>query len=173
MSGQSEFANIGIQRSADFSPCGTYRYTLKRTWDDSLPSLLCVLLNPSTADAEHDDPTNTKVMRWAMRNGYGRLTFCNLFAYRSPYPEFMKRYPEPIGPANNSVIARELRLHDMVVAGWGNDGDHMGRDRVVISMWRIWHCFRINDATLQPMHPLYMPGDTKLSIYNNVPERAS
>ena len=98
---------IAIHRSADFSLCRTWRYTLVRRWDDDLPSLLCVLLNPSTADEYQDDPTNTRCIRWCMRFGYGSLTFCNLFALRTPYPYVMMKHPEPIGTVNNLVIKTE------------------------------------------------------------------
>ena len=33
-----------------YSPCDSYRYGLSRLWDASAPSLLFVMLNPSTAD---------------------------------------------------------------------------------------------------------------------------
>ena len=48
-----QFARNG----ADFSDDRVYRYRLWREWDDSLPSCLFVMLNPSTADATQDDPT--------------------------------------------------------------------------------------------------------------------
>ena len=43
----------GAMISAD----GQYRYRLWRTWDPSLHKLVWVMLNPSTADGQTDDPT--------------------------------------------------------------------------------------------------------------------
>lgn len=40
---------------AVISDCGRYRYALWRMWDNRLPSVLFIGLNPSTADATKDD----------------------------------------------------------------------------------------------------------------------
>jgi hypothetical protein len=45
------------RKGATFSPDRAYRYKLWRTWDQSLPTLAFVMLNPSTADEEQLDPT--------------------------------------------------------------------------------------------------------------------
>jgi len=70
-----------------------YRYTLSRTWDASLPKMLTILLNPSTADQNHADPTNARGEVRAREYGYGTNIFVNLFAFRSPSPKVMKGYP--------------------------------------------------------------------------------
>lgn len=154
-----------IIRTAIFSRCKKYRYILGRSWDADKPSLLCVLLNPSTADAYRDDPTNKKVMKWAIKNGFGVLTFCNLFAFRSPYPDVMKKAAEPIGPVNDRQIKLQIKLHDVVVAGWGNNGTHLDRDRTVLTFYSGWKCFKVNTAKGTPMHPLYMRDDSQLRDY--------
>jgi hypothetical protein len=43
--------------SAVISPDGVYRYQLRRYWDSDLPLCGWVMLIPSTADADTDDPT--------------------------------------------------------------------------------------------------------------------
>ena len=78
------FATEYIERSAVFSDCRTWRYTLERYWDKSKPFALFILLNPSTADEYKDDPTNRRGIRYANDWGYGGVGFCNLFAYRTP-----------------------------------------------------------------------------------------
>ena len=51
-----------IAKEAHFSDCGKYRYYLMRQWSD-LPMAMVVGLNPSTADAEDDDPTISALKR--------------------------------------------------------------------------------------------------------------
>lgn len=48
-----------IQRAAQISECGRYRYQLARWWDETLPRALFVMLNPSSADGVHEDATST------------------------------------------------------------------------------------------------------------------
>ena len=94
----------GIVRAADFSPCKTWRYTLRRTWDEKKPRLLWILLNPSIADETRDDPTNRRGMRFAHSWGYGSLVFCNLFAFRTPEPAEMKKANDPITSRRGTTV---------------------------------------------------------------------
>jgi len=63
---------------------GDYRYHLWRTWDETRPRLLWVMLNPSTADGETDDPTVRRCIGFSKGWGYGSIEIVNLFAYRPP-----------------------------------------------------------------------------------------
>jgi len=76
----------GVQRSARLSACGTYRWTLTRSWDRELPVLLVVMFNPSDADHDVDDPTITLTCQIAAHNGYGGIVVVNLIPLRSPQP---------------------------------------------------------------------------------------
>jgi hypothetical protein len=58
-----------------------YRYSLSRTWDDSLPAVLVVMMNPSTASITHNDPSVAKCCRYAADWGYGSLWVGNSCAY--------------------------------------------------------------------------------------------
>lgn len=75
----------GATGTASLSPCGTYRWTLTRRWDDR-PVLLVVMFNPSEATAEEDDPTITLTCQIAAHNGYGAIVVVNLIPLRSPQP---------------------------------------------------------------------------------------
>ena len=69
-------ANQGATgRKAHFSRCGRYRYALERTFSGAGGdgSVLLVMLNPSTADAEQDDPTIRRCQGFARRLGAERL----------------------------------------------------------------------------------------------------
>ena len=71
-----------VIRSAIISACKTYRYRLERRFGDG-PTLMFVMVNPSTADAEQDDPTIRKCIGFAERASYGRIIVGNKFAFRA------------------------------------------------------------------------------------------
>lgn len=141
--------------SANFSRCRQYRYALHRHWDTSRPALLLIGLNPSTADARHNDPTIRRCIGFANDWGFGSLCVANLFAYRATYPADLKAAEDPVGPRNNSWLRRLAREADLVVAAWGNDGQHLGRADAVRKMLPDLHCIRMNSAG-EPAHPLYL-----------------
>ena len=59
---------------------GNYRYLLWREWDSQSKTVSFIMLNPSRADAEINDPTITRCINFARSWGYGRLEIVNLFA---------------------------------------------------------------------------------------------
>lgn len=67
-------------------------------------SLLYILLNPSTATEEHNDPTVERCERRARALGYGGFAVTNLFAFRATRPEDLKRAGAPVGPGNDEAI---------------------------------------------------------------------
>ena len=108
--------------SAQFSPCRRWRYTLQRTWDANLPSINFLLLNPSTADENRNDPTVERCQRRAERMGYGALFVTNIFAWRSTDPVVLNQVPDPVGPDNDDAIMARASQCALVVCGWGNHG---------------------------------------------------
>lgn len=151
-------------RDAFISPCGLYRYWLVRSWDTALPMLCFVMLNPSTADAERDDPTITRCIERAKRLGYGGMIVVNLFAYRSTDPLQLWNVPDPIGPDNDQTIIQTAGnpATTGVICGWGNHGAMMQRGATVLRLLRqagvTPHALRMSKAG-QPCHPLYLPYD--------------
>ena len=146
---------------AEFSECGSYRYLLTREWGPAKP-LVAVMLNPSTADAEEDDPTIRRLCGFAEDNGCGGVRVLNLFAFRATDPEAMRVASDPVGPRNDSVIARELvaaaSTRMPVLAAWGAHRWVEGRDMAV---WRMvpgvqWRCLGTTKDG-HPKHPLYVP----------------
>lgn len=77
---------------------GDYRYILGRKWDEKKPQVTFVMLNPSTADAQQDDPTLGKCIKFATSWDYGSLEVVNLFAYRATKPCELRKVSDPIGP---------------------------------------------------------------------------
>ena len=114
------------------SPCGLYRYRLWRRWGDgSLNALTFIMLNPSTADGEQDDPTIRKCVGFADRAGYKGIEILNLFAYRATKPADLKAAGYPVGPDNDVHIRAVLDCYSGVVVAWGaNAATGPGRDRV-------------------------------------------
>lgn len=59
---ESSRGNYALKMDAVFSQCGKYRYLLKREWDASLPKVLYIMLNPSTASHETEDQTSKQCL---------------------------------------------------------------------------------------------------------------
>lgn len=148
-----------IDTDAQFSACGQYRYRLSRTWSNG-PTVLWLMLNPSTADATANDPTVERCERRARASGYGRLLVANIFALRSTDPKGLYTHDEPIGPDNDQAISDTAKQADLVVCGWGNHGALSGRGidvmRSLESADLNPHALRMTGAG-QPNHPLYVP----------------
>lgn len=155
---------------AELSPCGRYRYRLWRHWDWSLPAVVWVMLNPSTADATKDDPTLRKCVALSLSWGYGGLVLVNLFALRSPNPNLLLTSPDPVGPWNDSHIRAACTGADLIIAAWGNWGSTHGRDRKVRGMLRE-DSTKLHYLTMtgegQPGHPLYLPLEVQPILWEN------
>lgn len=102
-------ARDGVNRAAIMSSCKRFRYLLSRRWNEALPALMFVMLNPSTADAHVDDPTIVKCIGFAKRMGYGGIEVFNLFAYRATDPNELRRAGYPVGPENDALFGQYLR----------------------------------------------------------------
>jgi len=114
-----------VQRSAVVSPCGTYRYDLRRQWDDR-PPLWFLMLNPSTADGRTDDPTIRKCMGFARCLGHGGIVVRNLYAYRATKPSELVHVlrhqgaSAAVGPEGDAWVLDAAEHTRMVIAAWGS-----------------------------------------------------
>lgn len=148
-----------MERDAQMSACGTYRYDLWRRWVPDGRVLLWILLNPSTADAVQDDPTIVRCIRFAARWGYGAIRVINLFALRATDPRELYAAADPVGPQNDAIAEKALPAADGVICAWGNHGQLNDRGARVQEMLSRHRCDpRILGVTRlgQPMHPLYI-----------------
>lgn len=139
----------------------TYREWLGRTWDVSLPSLLFVMLNPSTADDFIDDATIRKIILFAKLLGFGSISVVNLWDYRATYPKALKLAGYPRSSRCDAVIRREAGRHEFAICAWGANA-RARPDRVaeVIELLEAQNCTPmalrlLSDGT--PEHPLYLP----------------
>lgn len=148
--------------AAVFSPCARYRYTLRRTWGEG-PVVCWVMFNPSTADAELDDPTIRRCIGFSKAWGAGGLVVVNVLAYRTPYPTELSGLEDPVGPLNDEVILRETEGR-RIIAAWGSSVERYapGRIAAVLKLLegRAVECLKLS-ADGHPWHPLYIKGDTK------------
>lgn len=151
-------------RGALLSDDGRYRYRLWRLWDDLAPVMTWVMLNPSTADADVDDPTIRKCIGFAKAHHYGGIIVVNLFAWRATDPKELPTVADPVGPDNDRHIlwACTAPLLLSVVAGWGSNKfaakQRAGRVKMLIQSQarRDIKCFRRSESG-HPWHPLYLP----------------
>ncbi len=148
-----------------------YRYALWRTWDKEKPTLAFVGLNPSTADAENDDATIKKIIKFCKRWGFGRLVMINLFAFRATEPDDMMKAEKPAGDMNDLWLITIADLADEVVLGWGNDGKYLKQNEWVVNLLEArckkpLKCLFKNKGG-SPKHPLYIKDETDLIEYNH------
>lgn len=162
MSGLTRFVTTAW---ADISDDGVYRYALGRNLGMvGEGRVVFVMLNPSTADAQQDDPTLRRCIGFCRSWGYAELVVCNLFAFRATRPADLRRAPDPVGPDNDEAIAHWSQNAAMVVCAWGVHGVYRERDQFVLKS--LLHA-RKEVHTLgltsegHPKHPLYVPAETK------------
>ena len=146
------------------SECKKYRYYLER--DDMSNPLVFIMLNPSTADADNDDPTIRRCRRFAKDNGYTGLVVVNLYGYRATNPKELKSVADPIGAMNDKNVLAACVNRDVCCA-WGNNAN---KDRALnilnLVEGKAKNIFALDVAkTGMPKHPLYLPASSKLTPY--------
>ena len=105
-----KFIKGGMKKHAVISHDDKYRYQLSRIWDEEKPMVLFIMLNPSTADADVDDPTIRRVVNFAKSWGYGGVFVGNLYAFRSTDPKVLRYIDDPIGEENIQHIQSLIGL---------------------------------------------------------------
>ena len=151
-------------KAAVLSPCGRDRYRLSRIWGDG-PPVNFVMLNPSTADHEVDDPTIRRCVGFAKAWAYGGLVVTNLFPYRATSPKDLFKAIDRHGPDGTPCINREhiqdvARSAGLIVCAWGTHAD----PNIAAVTCRLLresnpaglHSLKLTKHGL-PSHPLYLP----------------
>ncbi len=107
--------------SAIISPCGLYRYRLERDLGGMIagPTVAWIMVNPSTADAEKDDPTIRKVIGFSRKLGAARVVVGNLFAFRATDIKELRTAADPVGPENDRHLWHMMAEADQIVVAWG------------------------------------------------------
>lgn len=142
---------------------GPYRYRLSRSWGDGAQAVW-VMHNPSTADANVDDPTIRRVRGFTKRLGCDGFVVVNLYAWRSTDPKALRSaWADPVGPDNDRHITEAVAGAPIVLAAWGT-----------LQAWQRTRMLRLLQGPLHrtplhhlgqrtragfPRHPLYLPAD--------------
>jgi len=154
-----------MERNAKFSNDGKNRYWLSRIWDIKKPFVMFVGLNPSTANAENDDPTIRRVMSIAKHHGFGGIWMVNCFPCITAYPkDIVIDYDE--FEINEEYIKKISASCSEVVFAWGNfkePGQH-GRDARLMRMFPDAKCLQKNKNG-SPKHPLYVKTETEFKPF--------
>jgi hypothetical protein len=129
-------------------------------------SVLFVMLNPSTADADSDDATIRKCMGFARRWNCTDLAVVNLFALRATDPAELRAHSDAIGTGNDQFIYEAVLWHRerraAIVAAWGAHPFVKARARHVLRSFGPFECLGVT-ADGSPRHPLYVPYGSRLT----------
>jgi hypothetical protein len=171
-----------LGRSAKISRDGKYRYHLRRILPDGGGIATFLMLNPSTANHEVDDPTIRRCLGYCRRWGCGTLDVVNLFALRATHPTALRKARDPVGPRNRRWVtwavdgARRPLDRDEpgpVVCAWGTHGSYLDQDLAVLD-WIEGLCAPMALGFTRdghPRHPLYVPCTAELVPFVRRPPR--
>ena len=161
-----------MKSEAFISEDGLFRYWLLRQWNPALSLVALIGCNPSTADAEKDDPTIRKEIGFAERLGFGGILKLNVGAFRATDPKDWKNARDPFGPSNTIDHLQMFLVKwqpATVIACWGKcctasrrgtgRADAIKRNILGMQCWG-----RNSDGS--PRHPLMLPYTTKLEPFN-------
>jgi hypothetical protein len=148
------------------SPDEMYRYELLREWDENLPVLMAVGMNPSTANPRFDDPTLYKERRYAIAWNFGTLLMGNAFAYRATDQKRLMDVSDPVGQDNDKHLLTMAERADMILLAY--DSPHKSlrwRGLEVARLLAKKHAHKLHVLELSkdeiPKHPLYLKGTLK------------
>jgi hypothetical protein len=159
-----------VFKYARFNDDRTHRYWLSRDWSgDGCHSLGFVMYNPSLADGETNDPTITRCIGFAKREGYDGINVCNLHSYVTPYPRNLARDTDPENlKALSSLADYASKTNTPIVCAWGSSIIDKNVDLDFIQMCRnkgvTLKCLGRNRSG-SPKHPLYIPVGAPLLDY--------
>ena len=151
-----------------------YRYILGTR---GTKPLICIGINPSTAQPDDLDNTLKSVQRIALGNGYDSFLMFNVYAQRATDPDAMEKVCNPLLHRENMEAFRYvLSLSDSpaIWAAWGAVIEKRGylkdclRDMLDIGRkyGAQWYCAGAITKKGHPHHPLYLRKDEKLRPFD-------
>ena len=139
--------------------------------------LICIGINPSTAEPDNLDNTLKSVERIALGNGYDSFIMFNVYAQRATDPDAMERSCNPLLHRENLEAFRyvlSISQKPAVWAAWGaiiEKRDYLAqcvRDMVAVGQTygAQWYCAGAITKKGHPHHPLYLRKDEKLKPFD-------
>jgi len=157
---------------ADFSSCMKYRWSLKRDLrniNSGNKTMNFIMLNPSTANEEFNDPTVARCENRTIDMGYSYMIVTNIFAYRATDPDDMKAQSDPVGELNDKTISDSASESDYIICAWGNHGNFMNRGagvkKILDDINKPLYYLKMNGSG-QPSHPLYLRKDIEPALWS-------
>src|SRR5262249_47056929 len=151
-----------------------YRSWLLRKWSTSRyalePYLLWVGMNPSTADANVNDPTISRIIRFTHGFFRNACVICNVMDYRATHPaDLCRDGVVPCSDKNLGEIVRSAMNADRTILCYGVVPRSLQKypDAVVAALRKqgipLW-CLG-KTTTGHPRHPLYLRSDTSVEPF--------
>ena len=151
-----------------------YRYILGTRGKNPL---ICIGINPSTAEPDNLDNTLKSVQRIAHGNGFDSFIMFNVYAQRATDPDAMERQCNPALHLENLKAFRyvlSISETPTVWAAWGAIIEKRGylsdcvRDMVAVGReyGANWCCAGAISKKGHPHHPLYLRKDEKIKPFD-------
>ena len=151
-----------------------YRYILGTRGTNPL---ICIGINPSTAEPDNLDNTLKSVERIALGNGYDSFIMFNVYAQRATDPNAMEKQCNPLLHKENMDAFRyvlSIAPTPSVWAAWGSIIEKRKylpgcvRDMLAIGQeyQAQWFCAGAITKKGHPHHPLYLRKDEKIKPFD-------
>ena len=151
-----------------------YRYILGTRGKNPL---ICIGINPSTAEPDNLDNTLKSVERIAHGNGFDSFIMFNVYAQRATSPDDMERVCNLLLHKENLAAFRyvlSISEKPAVWAAWGAIIEKRGyladcvRDMVAVGQeyGANWYCAGAITKKGHPHHPLYLRKDEKIKPFD-------
>lgn len=151
-----------------------YRYILGTRGKNPL---ICIGINPSTAEPDHLDNTLKSVERIALGNGFDSFIMFNVYAQRATNPDTMEKNCNPLLHRENLEAFRyilSISDHPAIWAAWGAIIEKRKylpecvKDMVSVgeAFGANWYCAGPCSKKGHPHHPLYLRKDEILRPFD-------
>lgn len=150
---------------ANFSDDRKNRYCLWRIWDEYLPKIAFIGLNPSTANESTNDATIRRVMSFAKAWGYGGVYMLNCFPFITTDPKEIEINYDSI-QINENYVTGIGNVCVEIIFAWGNFEivKREARDERMKTLFPNAKCLGKNKNG-SPKHPLYIANNIQRIIF--------